>query len=59
MGFTAYDVAKLYMHNVHGTRCKIVSDRDTLFTSAVWEELSAPFGSKLAMSIAIHPASDD
>ena len=59
--FTAYNMARLYVHNgirSHGTQREIVSDRDTLFTSAFWEELTASLGTKLAMSIALHPASD-
>ena len=59
--FTAYNMARLYLHNVirlHGTQREIVSDRDSLFTSAFWEELTASLGTKLAMSTAFHPASD-
>ena len=59
--FTAYNMARLYVHNVirlHGTQRELISDRDTLFTSAFWEELTASLGTKLAMSTAFHPASD-
>ena len=54
-------MVRLYVHNVirlHGTQREIVSDRDTLFTSAFWEERTASLGTKLAMSTAFHPASD-
>lgn len=58
---TGYNMARLFLHNLirlHGTQREIVSDRDTLFTSAFWEELTAALGTKLAMSTACHPASD-
>lgn len=58
---TAYNMARLFLHNLirlHGTQREIVSDRDTLFTSAFWEELTAALGTKLAMSTACHPAND-
>ena len=59
--FTAYNMARLYVHNVirlHGTQREIASDRDTLFTSAFWEELTASLGTKIATSTAFHRASD-
>ena len=37
----------------------IVSDRDTLFTSASWEELTASLGTSLARFTAHHPTSTD
>ena len=42
--FSAYDMARLYLRTIiraHGVQREIVSDRDTLFTSAFWEELTA------------------
>ncbi|KAA8495185.1 Transposon Ty3-I Gag-Pol polyprotein [Porphyridium purpureum] len=36
----------------------IVSDRDTLFTSAFWQQLSKRVGMNLAMSTANHPQTD-
>ena len=41
--FCAHDMAKWNLHDIiraHGLQCKAVSDRDALFTSASWEELS-------------------
>ena len=43
---------------LHGTQSEVVNDRshsDTLFTSTVWEELTASLGSELAMSTAFQP----
>ena len=40
---SAYDMAKLCLHTViraHGLQREIVDDRDTLFISALWEELT-------------------
>ena len=59
--FSAYDMARLYLHTViraHGMQREIVSDTDTLFTSAFWEELTASLGTSLARSTAYHPTSD-
>ena len=42
----------------HGIVREIVSDRDTLFTSEFWEEVSALLGTRLAKSTAYHPATD-
>lgn len=59
--FTAVHVAQLYMHTIirlHGIQREIVSDRDSLFTSYFWQELTASLGTRRAMSTAFHPASD-
>ncbi|KAL0040516.1 hypothetical protein WJX77_009489 [Trebouxia sp. C0004] len=59
--FSAYDMASLHLRTiirVHGVQREIVSDRDTLFTSAFWEELTASLGTSLARSTAYHPATD-
>ena len=59
--FSAHDMARLYMHAVvrlHGVVRKIVSDRDVLFTSAFWEDVSALLDTKLSRSTAFHPTSD-
>ena len=42
----------------HEVQHEIVSDRDTLFTSAFWEELTASLGTSLARSTAHHPTTD-
>ena len=59
--FTAVDMAKLYVHVVvrpHGISREIVNDRDTLFTSEFWSELTALLGTRRAMSTAYHPSTD-
>ncbi len=59
--FSAYDMARLYLHTViraHGMQRETVSDRDTLFTSAFWEELTASLGTSLARPSVCHPTSD-
>ena len=40
--FTALDIAKIFMHEIyrlHGMPLGIISDRDHIFTSQVWQEL--------------------
>lgn len=59
--FTALKVAKLYMDNIyklHGMPQAIVSDRDRIFTSTLWQELFNLTGTELRMSSAYHPQSD-
>jgi hypothetical protein len=59
--FTAFKVALAYMeyiykfHGLHGT---IVSDRDKIFTSTLWQELFKLSGTELRMSSAYHPQTD-
>lgn len=58
---TAADVAEIFCKHVvrlHGVPRVIVSDRDTRFTSSVWETLQTILGVKLNMSTANHPQSD-
>nr|XP_051229268.1 uncharacterized protein LOC127347082 [Lolium perenne] len=59
--FSASQVARALWDNVvkiHGVPLTIVSDRDTIFTSAVWRETLATAGTKLLYSTAYHPQTD-
>ncbi len=57
----AQGVAQLFQDRVfclHGIPDDIVSDRDTRFTSAFWQELQKLLGTSLSMSTAFHPQAD-
>ncbi|WVZ89541.1 hypothetical protein U9M48_035925 [Paspalum notatum var. saurae] len=59
--FTALQVAKAYMEHVyklHGMPVVLISDRDRIFTSHLWQELFKLSGTDLRMSSAYHPQSD-
>ncbi|XP_070041479.1 transposon Tf2-1 polyprotein [Nicotiana tomentosiformis] len=59
--YTATDIAKLFMEHVfrlHGMPEDIVSDRDLVFTSRLWQELFSMSGVTLSISTAYHPQSD-
>jgi hypothetical protein len=59
--FTALSVAKLYLSEVyrlHGLPVAMVSDRDPVFTSKLWQELFRLAGTKLCLSSAYYPQSD-
>jgi hypothetical protein len=59
--FTAAIVAKVFMQNVyklHGLPSALVSDRDCVFTSALWKTLLSMAGVSLHMSSAYNPKSD-
>jgi hypothetical protein len=56
--FTALDVAKAYMTNIfktHGLPQAIISDRDRIFTSALWQELFRLSKTELRLSSSYHP----
>lgn len=56
--YTAMHVAKVYVDNVyklHGLPTALISDRDPVFTSKVWQELFRLTDTKLLMSSAYHP----
>jgi len=59
--YTALQVAQLYFHNIyklHGLPEAIISDRDRVFTSHVWQELFKLSDTKLLMSSSYHPQTD-
>jgi hypothetical protein len=59
--YTALSVAQLYLNNVyklHGLPNVIISDRDRIFTSAVWQELFKLTDTTLNMSSSYHPQTD-
>ena len=59
--YSATQVAELFFREVfklHGLPKTIVSDRDSRFTSAFWQELFRLVGTKLATSTSYHPQSD-
>lgn len=59
--FTAFQVAMVFMNNVfklHGLPAAMVSDRDRVFTSTVWQELFKLTGTTLRMSTGYHPQTD-
>jgi len=59
--FTVLQVAQVYLNHVyklHGLPSAIVSDRDRVFTSRLWQELFRLTDTKLLMSSAYHPQTD-
>ncbi|GJT45371.1 putative reverse transcriptase domain-containing protein [Tanacetum coccineum] len=54
-------LTRLYMKNIvarHGIPVSIISDRDSHFTSRVWQSLHKALGTQLDLSIAYHPQTD-
>ena len=53
-------LVEIYLKEVvRGTGCPpIISDRDTRFTSELWQAMHKSFGSRLDMSTAYHPQTD-
>lgn len=59
--FNATQVARAFWDSIiklHGVPHMIVSDRDKIFTSAMWREILAAAGTKLLYSTAYHPQTD-
>jgi len=59
--YTALTVAQAFFNNIvrlHGFPSSIVSDRDPVFTSALWTELFKLAGVKLRLSSAFRPQTD-
>jgi transposase InsO family protein len=58
----ASDLAWIYIKEIvrlHGIAKSIVSDRDSKFTAAFWKEVQRLLGTRLLMSTAFHPQTDD
>jgi len=59
--FTSMHIAQLYLTNIyklHGLPQTIISDRDRIFTSTVWQELFNLTDTQLATSSSYHPKTD-
>lgn len=59
--FTALTVAKVYLselYRLHGLPAAIISDRDPIFTSKLWQELFRLTGTQLCLSSSYHPQTD-
>lgn len=59
--YSAISVARAFLDNIfklHGMPRSIVSDRDVVFTSEVWQELFKLQGCTLNLSTAYHPQSN-
>lgn len=59
--FTALKVAEAFMKNIfclHGLPLAIISDRDPIFTSAIWQELFKLSQTELRLSSSYHPQTD-
>lgn len=59
--YTASDVAKIFVKEVvrlHGIPSKIISDRDSKFTSRFWTSIFESLGTQLNLSTAYHPETD-
>ena len=55
------DVARVFVNEVirlHGLPTKIISDRDSRFTSRFWASLQSALGTHLNLSTAYHPETD-
>ena len=59
--YRATDIAELMfeaVYKLHGLPERIISDRDSLFTSRFWKRLHRLLGTELRMSSAFHPQTD-
>ncbi|GJX29503.1 putative reverse transcriptase domain-containing protein [Tanacetum coccineum] len=55
-------LARLYLNEIvarHGVQISIISDRDSRFTSRFWQSMQGGLGTRLDMSTAYHPQTDD
>jgi transposase InsO family protein len=56
--YTAQDVAQIFMDQVfklHGLPQVLLTDRDSLFTSTIWQSLFKSLGVELHLTSAYHP----
>lgn len=59
--FTAFQVALVFMDAIfklHGLPVAMISDRDKVFTSNLWQTLFKITGTELRMSTSYHPQMD-
>jgi transposase InsO family protein len=59
--YTAQMVAQLFIANIfklHGPPVAILTDRDTIFTSKMWQDIFKSMKVSLQYSIAYHPQTD-
>lgn len=59
--YTAIQIAQIYMaqvYKLHGLPRAIISDRDRIFISAIWQELFKLSDTKFLMSSSYHPQTD-
>lgn len=59
--YTVQDVAETFLKDIYklyGLPKTIVTDRDSIFTSQLWQQLFKTMGNKLNMSTSYHPQSD-
>ncbi|GKE03575.1 putative reverse transcriptase domain-containing protein [Tanacetum coccineum] len=55
-------LARLYLNEIvarHGVPISIISDRDSRFTSRFWQSMQEALGTRLDMSTAYHPQTDE
>lgn len=59
--FTVHEVVDLFLSNIfklHGLPVCIITDRDRIFTSALWQDLFKALKVELPMSTSYHPRTD-
>ncbi|GJY81061.1 reverse transcriptase domain-containing protein [Tanacetum coccineum] len=59
--FKTEKLARLYINEIvarHGVLVSIISDRDSHFTSRLWQSLQKSLGTRLDLSTAYHPETD-
>ena len=59
--YTTSSIVHVFLEDIvqlHGIPCRIVSDRDSIFTSALWMSLQYGLGTQLNFSSAYHLETD-